>query len=648
MNVGKYKVIRVLGQGGMAKILLATNPNGDPVVLKVPLKKDPEQLERLRDEARIGKKLQHPSVVETLEILDGGKRPILVVEYVRGASLSQLRRLGPLPPSVVVRVGRQIAEGLAVLHAAKNEKGGSLDILHRDVTGGNVLLDELGNAKLIDLGIARSEVSQAGKTRLGVVRGTLRYLAPELLMGGGHSQATDLWSLGVTLWEALLGRRALDGEQDQVMRDIRDMKVMTYKDGESVDPRIHDAIAAILATEENRLQKARAVANVFARLENAFGNGQEEAAKAVKTVLDALAPTEERPLSEKTKELLVAAWGPQVHESSAPDDGAAGNSAKGVPGPGDFDFDDEETVRRERLGELPTAALRSDQAPTREGQTPIPSDALPSTTTLQPVAEKTDSPLSSQGGDAATIQMAAYEYPVEVRKALAGPPGPPSSLELDDVDTASLKRVPSAEVPVASSKPSPAPVSALDQAAVASFDNDEQRTEADVPSAMQTATDASSAMKTQALHGDVLKRSIGDVASKNQAIEKGAARSDSDVVPKPTPPLEATSSASAEPASTSKEESAVEKEADNDDKIAEANLSAQAQPSPNLAAERSKAPGFVQMETEIVGDRGTEVDVLDDDVDWKPNRTGQFIAAGLVVLAFGLLGLYAVVDVFLL
>ena len=135
MQIGRYELIRSLGEGGSAKVLLAKSlGSGQEVVLKVPLQATPNKLERMRDEARVGLRLQHPGIVETLDLFEHEGKPVLVVEFVNGSSLQQIRKVGPLSPAAVVRVGRQVAEALDAIHSATDEAGQPLNILHRDVT----------------------------------------------------------------------------------------------------------------------------------------------------------------------------------------------------------------------------------------------------------------------------------------------------------------------------------------------------------------------------------------------------------------------------------------------------------------------------------------------------------------------------------
>ena len=285
MLVGRYTVLRTLGEGGMAKVVLAKSASDQLVVLKVPLFQNPDHYERLRDEARVGLRLNHPSVVETLDLFEHDGKPILVVEYVDGASLAQIREVGPLPPTAVVRVGRQIAEALDAIHNATDEFNRPLNMMHRDVTPGNILINRDGDAKLIDLGISRSAETIVRNTNAGAVRGTLRYLAPELIEGKKHSAACDLWSLGVVLWEAVLGRTALKGDDKTILKSILDGKLMTYLPGEALAPQMHDTLAALLARPESRLQKAMAAANIFSRLEESFGAGEDAAIKSVERAI---------------------------------------------------------------------------------------------------------------------------------------------------------------------------------------------------------------------------------------------------------------------------------------------------------------------------------------------------------------------------
>lgn len=286
---GRYEVIGELGSGGMGQLLLARSPRGARVVIKTAHSREDD--ERLRDEARVGMRLIHPNIVETLDLLEHDGRPALVTAYVAGASLFDLRRRGPLPPGVVCRIGRQIAEALATLHEAVDENGRPLQMLHRDVTPGNVLLGYDGAARLIDLGIARSLETRAERTESGAVRGTLRYLAPELFSSGTHSVRSDLWSLGVVLFEGLVGREATRGPMAAAVGKIVSGKIMDLEPGEQFDKSLVRGIGQLLRMDPlARPARARDAAALFAMLEKQVAAGREVTEEGRLAVVAAVGP----------------------------------------------------------------------------------------------------------------------------------------------------------------------------------------------------------------------------------------------------------------------------------------------------------------------------------------------------------------------
>lgn len=286
---GRYEVIGELGSGGMGQLLLARAPGGARVVIKTAHSREDD--ERLRDEARVGMRLLHPNIVETLDLLEHEGRPALVTAYVPGASLFDLRRRGALPPAVVCRMARQIAEALDALHEAADEHGRPLQMLHRDVTPGNVLLGYDGAARLIDLGIARSTESRAERTESGAVRGTLRYLAPELFAGGPHSVRSDLWSLGVVSFEALLGRESARGPMASAVGKIVAGKLMELEPGERPEPSVVKGIAQLLRMDPlARPGRARDAAALFAMLEKQLVGGRDVVPEARAAVVAAMGP----------------------------------------------------------------------------------------------------------------------------------------------------------------------------------------------------------------------------------------------------------------------------------------------------------------------------------------------------------------------
>ncbi|WP_328457324.1 serine/threonine-protein kinase [Amycolatopsis sp. NBC_00438] len=200
----RYRLEEELGQGGMGVVWRAFDLElGRQVSLKRSLDADAGQIRR---EARIGAGLLHPNVVTVFDtVVDDGDARWLVTEYLAARSLEELvDDGGPLPGDRVRRIGAQLAAALAAMHAR--------GIVHRDVKPGNVLVTEDDVAKLTDLGIARwTEVTRTGGAQL---TGTLGYVAPEVAGGGEAGSASDVFSLGATLYAAIEGRSPWGSGED--------------------------------------------------------------------------------------------------------------------------------------------------------------------------------------------------------------------------------------------------------------------------------------------------------------------------------------------------------------------------------------------------------------------------------------------------
>lgn len=159
-------------------------------------------------EARIAARLQHPNAIVVFDITEHEGEPCLVMEYMPSRSLAAiLGDSGPLPAQDVAAIGRQVAAALAAAHAA--------GIVHRDVKPGNVLIDEAGTAKITDFGISRA-AGDATLTQTGILAGTPAYLAPEVARGQDPTPASDVFSLGATLYAAVEGRTPFGENQNQL------------------------------------------------------------------------------------------------------------------------------------------------------------------------------------------------------------------------------------------------------------------------------------------------------------------------------------------------------------------------------------------------------------------------------------------------
>jgi eukaryotic-like serine/threonine-protein kinase len=198
---GRYRLEAKLGSGGMSTVYLARDTTLDrQVAVKVmhrEMSEQPDQLERFRREARAVAKLSHPHVVAVIDAGEDGGHPYIVFEYVEGENLKQrIKRLGPLEPQEALAYAIEIARGLSVAHKR--------NLVHRDIKPQNVLIDAEGRAKVTDFGIAR-QLEQQGVTDTGRVLGTTDYVSPEQAMGQGVDPRSDVYSLGVVLYEMLTG-----------------------------------------------------------------------------------------------------------------------------------------------------------------------------------------------------------------------------------------------------------------------------------------------------------------------------------------------------------------------------------------------------------------------------------------------------------
>jgi|GEM_PF-792586 len=206
-----YVVSRELTAGGMARVFVATSPDGERVVLKTPHDKDPITRNRFYDEARLGFLLHHANLVETRHLFAVGDIPFLAVGFIAGDSLSDVLERAPVDPVTAARIGAQVLRGLHAIHTAVSVDGSPLQAVHRDVTPRNILVDDDGAARLIDLGICSFADRFAPATEPGALCGTIRFLAPELWGGGSFSPQSDMWSLGMCLLESLHGEKILTG-----------------------------------------------------------------------------------------------------------------------------------------------------------------------------------------------------------------------------------------------------------------------------------------------------------------------------------------------------------------------------------------------------------------------------------------------------
>ncbi len=205
---GRYKILDVIGGGGMSNVYLAHDMILDrDVAMKIlhyNFSNEEEMHRRFQREALSATSLTHPNIVSIYDVGEDGDMHYLVMEYVKGQTLKQyIQQYAPLAPTKCVDIMKQLASGIA--HAHQNQ------IIHRDIKPQNILMDEDGNVKITDFGIAMA-LEDTSFTRTNSVLGTVHYLSPEQARGGSATKKSDIYSLGIVLYELLTGHVPFSGE----------------------------------------------------------------------------------------------------------------------------------------------------------------------------------------------------------------------------------------------------------------------------------------------------------------------------------------------------------------------------------------------------------------------------------------------------
>ena len=246
----RYELEELVGTGGMSSVYRALDTllerNVALKILHPHYGDDAEYVERFRREARSVAQLSHPNIVTVIDRGQSDDQQYIVFEYIDGESLKQLvDRSGPLPARRVVELGLQMAEALAFAH----QHG----LVHRDVKPQNVLINADGEAKVTDFGIARSLDVEHGVTQTGTVLGTSNYLSPEQARGQAVTPATDVYSLGVVLYELLTGEVPFPGENfvAVAMKHINEPPPSLLEKRPDVPLRLVYAIERALAKDPN-------------------------------------------------------------------------------------------------------------------------------------------------------------------------------------------------------------------------------------------------------------------------------------------------------------------------------------------------------------------------------------------------------------
>src|SRR5205085_543539 len=302
----RYRLEARIGAGGMSTVYRALDETLQrQVAIKLmnrEVASDSDQLERYRREAGAVAQLNHPDVVGVIDAGEDEGRPYIVFEYVEGETLKErIRRGGRLPIPEAVAYAIEIVRALGAAH--------SRHIVHRDVKPQNVLIDEEGSAKVTDFGIART-LEEDGLTADGRVLGTTDYVSPEQALGQPVTGQSDLYSLGVVLYEMLTGEVPFKGESQVAvaMKHVRE----ELPDSQRVRPEVSAALAAVVdrATAKRLEDRYANDAELIADLEDVLAIETARAGSAtgeVTTVLRTLPARTQRRVPFRVRHQVVAA-----------------------------------------------------------------------------------------------------------------------------------------------------------------------------------------------------------------------------------------------------------------------------------------------------------------------------------------------------
>ncbi len=225
LRVGRYEALRPIASGGMATVYLGRAEGARGFERQVAIKAmhphladDPEFVTMFLDEARMAANIRHPNVVPTLDVAEEGGQLFLIMEYVEGLSLHDVKRAikkqgSDVPLPIALRIALDMLAGLHAAHELTAPDGTPMNLIHRDVSPHNVLIGVDGVSRIMDFGIARAEI-RITSTRGAQVKGKTAYMAPEQIRAQPIDQRCDIYAAGIVTWELLTGERLFRADND--------------------------------------------------------------------------------------------------------------------------------------------------------------------------------------------------------------------------------------------------------------------------------------------------------------------------------------------------------------------------------------------------------------------------------------------------
>ena len=271
-RLDRYELICPIASGGMAMVWLARlrGKRGFEKLFAIKTIKtehisDASFQEMFLDEARIASRIIHPNVAQIVELGEQDDILYLVMEFVDGDSLAKLNRLGQkrgrrMPAGVALKIMADVCDGLQAAHMLMDERGESLAVVHRDVSPQNILVTSAGIAKVIDFGLVKAKNRSSAETQSGVVKGKIRYMAPEQLGGTRIDHRADVWAVGMCLYELLSGIIPYANDDDlEVLRRLTSANPLPPFDL-GLEPQLNTLLAhAIVKEPEGRFASCAAM-----------------------------------------------------------------------------------------------------------------------------------------------------------------------------------------------------------------------------------------------------------------------------------------------------------------------------------------------------------------------------------------------------
>jgi hypothetical protein len=441
-TLGNYQLLAELGKGGMGNVYLALHKGIGGFEKKVAIKSilphvadDAEFIRMLVDEARLTVQLTHPNIVQIIDLASEGDIHYVVMEYVEGVDLHRLAEHAnpPLALDEAAHIIAEAAHALAYAHRKCGADGKPMDIVHRDISAHNLLVTSEGNTKVLDFGIAKA-ASNRVTTQIGVLKGKLAYMSPEQALGKPLDGRSDLFSLGIVMWELVTGKRLFSGHTDIqtllrvqkceveppsrliagfphvleeiVLRCLAREPAERYADGDRLADDLHEFMRSHQGAIHPRVRLARRVAEMVAAQPPRLVADANPAAPAAQTLMNASARTTQLPLGSLNAEIPMGKR-PMARRFRIALAAVSVITALGLMGSGGFFL----AKRSQPVGKQPhaIAATSIPSRPPESVQAPSAKSAKPvsvvSSGNIQPSAPALDIPLPPK--DSASFESSA-------------------------------------------------------------------------------------------------------------------------------------------------------------------------------------------------------------------------------------------------